>query len=379
MTSVAYSPDESEIVRGMLFGDVMIWKTDTKEIYRLGRHTDAVTSVAFSPDGSRIASGSDDRTVRIWDPTLRETTDKKVEIERLSVALSHDGRWIVTGLLSHIQVWRVSETMTKANDVINKKYMESLALSRDGSRVVIGMWRGDIQVWNHLTNTTECQMSGHSDDVSCVAFSYDGSYVVSGSKDKTIRVWDCHTVNQVALHRHWNEVVCVAFSRDGGRVAFGDDNGIVRIWNISTGEIHRGPNMSEGGVFPVAFSHDDSYVISGSWVWNVTTNKCVKLSTRFQLPDGTRVHSLSKGDFHIYDPVDQETPKDIPRYLLSISPDRDWITGEQAEHNCWIPPQYRAFSKAHISESIVCLQSHSSMIVLDLKYTHRTGRIMPEV
>ena len=114
----------------------------------------------------------------------------------------------------------------------------------------------------------------------------------------------------------------------------------------------------------------------------MTTKVSTKLSERIQLLDGTRVYSLSKNDFHIYDPIDEETTKttkSIPPYLLSISPGRNWITGEQGEHICWIAPQYRAFSKVHIAGSIVCLQSRVGMIVLDLKNTQRAGRIMPGI
>ena len=188
------------------------------------------------------------------------------------------------------------------------------------------------------------------------------------------------------FHRHiTGSTECVAFCHDGGRVAIGD-NGKVWIWNLLTGEIHSEPDrVSERRhwVHSIAFLHDGNHVISGSssrvWIWNVTINESTKLSERIQLPDGTRVHSLSKGNFHIYDPVDQETTNGIPPYLLSISPDRDWITGEQTEHNCWIPPQYQSFLKVHVAKSIACLQSKSSMIVLDLKNIRRAERIMSGV
>ena len=383
--SIAYSPSDNEIVCGLVDGTVMIWNMETNETYILGKHTDAVRSISFSPDGSRIASGSDDRTVRIWDSRLKGTIDEGMHIGWPRVALSHDGQWIVTKSLHHIQVWRVTETMTKTNDLIVENQVWSLALSRDGSRVVIGgtQMKGSIQVWNHLENTIECQMSGHSERVTCVAFFYDGSHVVSGSDDKTVRIWDCHTGNEVALYQHLDWVTCVAFSHNSGRIAFGG-NRTVGIWNPSIGEIHTNPdNMSErlGLVYSVTFSHDDSQIISGwhdeVWIWNVMTNKSTRLSERIQLLDGTRVHSLSKGGFHIYDPIDQETTDGIPPYLLSISPDRDWITDEQGEHICWIPRQYRAFSKVHIAKSIVCLQVDSGMVVLDLKKypTH----VMPRV
>ena len=377
--SVAYSPDDGEIVCGVEGGAVVIWNRETNKTHTLGRHSSssAVQSVAFSPDGSRIASGSTDHTVRIWDPRLRGMIDEDVFSEGLgSVTMSHDGGWIVTASLHHIEVWRVTETVTKANE-LSIEDRECLALSRDGSRVVIGCKAGSIQVWNHLTNKKECQMSGHSDWVECVAFSYDGHRVVSGSYDKTVRIWDCHTGNEVALYQHSNEVTCVAFSRNGGHVVFGSQDGTVQRWNPSTGQADMEPRETDrqGWIFSAqaAFSHDDSHVIyeafDGVWIWNLTTNESTQLSKpRIQLPDGTRVHSLGNQSFHIYDPIDQEMTNDIPPYLLSIPKDCEWIFGEQAEHDCWIPPRHRGFDWVYVAKSIVCLgYKYGHMIVLDLQ------------
>ena len=382
ITSIAYSPNGDEIVYGMRMR-LKIWNTETKETHTLGRHSGWVTSVVFSPNGSRIASGSDDMTVRIWDPRLQGTFAEELDLEGppRDVALSCDGQWIVTTSSDHIQVWTVTETMTMTNGLSINDVVESLALSRDNSRVVIGCGDGSIQVWNHLTNRIECQMSGHSKDVWFVAFSYDGSHVVSGSFDGTVRIWDSHAGNQVALYRHSNMVMCVAFSHDGDRVAVGSWGGMW-IWNPSTGEIHSNPHnkSGRGWVYSIAFSHDGNHVIYGwreeVWIWNVTTNKSTKLLERIQLPDGTRVHSLGKSNFHVYNPVDEEATNDISPYLLSISPDRNWITGEQGEHICWISPQYRAFSEAYIAKSIVCLYSVSSTVVLDLKNTQHAEHVM---
>ena len=375
---VAYSPYAGEIVCGMGNWEVHIWNTETNERRIAGRHSQVITSVSFSPDGSRIASGSDDGTIRIWDPRLKKTINQNV----FQVVASYDS-WCVMVTVSpgHIQVWRVAETMTKTNEL--SIGVRLFALSRDGSRVVTAGVKESIWVWNHLTDTRQRRISDF-EGVSCAAFSYNGGHIVFASRDKTVRIWDFHTRNEIGLYQHSDVAICVAFSRDGGRVAFGSFDSRVWIWDPSTGYTQIEPDNNVNNlervrfVHSVAFSHDGNHVISG-WgfgggvrIWNVTTNESTMLSERIQLPDGTRVHSLGNGDFHVYDPVDQEMTNGMPPYLLSISPDRDWITGEQAEHSCWIPPQYRDFSKAHIAGSIVCLETHrNGMIVLDLKRTPR--------
>ena len=63
ITSIAYSPNDDEIVYGMFLGKVMICNMERKETHTLGSHSASAKSVALSPDGSRIASGSYDGTV----------------------------------------------------------------------------------------------------------------------------------------------------------------------------------------------------------------------------------------------------------------------------------------------------------------------------
>ena len=134
---------------------------------------------------------------------------KELDLGQWRVALSHDGRWIVNMSFHHIQVWRVTEIMTMTNEWGIENEVWSLALLHDGSCVVIGCGDGSIHIWNHLTNTVECQMSGHSGYVWCVAISYNGSYVVSASSNMTVQIWDCHTrtQNQVALYQHSRQVL----------------------------------------------------------------------------------------------------------------------------------------------------------------------------
>jgi WD40 repeat protein len=65
-TTVAYSPDSTQIVGG--YFDLWVWDlASAKRRAVLRGHERQITSVAFSPDGTVIFSGSYDNTARVWD------------------------------------------------------------------------------------------------------------------------------------------------------------------------------------------------------------------------------------------------------------------------------------------------------------------------
>jgi WD40 repeat protein len=362
--SMAFSSDGSRIVSTVgnkeTPGLVYIWCVQTGDLMRtLEGHSNVVMSVAVSPDGSRIASGSIDRTVRIWDPNFNSAGggDRSIVSSEPSLVDSE----------SLARTWRTPDWLSSLDG------LTACALSNDGTRVVIA-GPDMIYVWNHVTNTVECELRGHLGGVVSVAFSHDGNRVVSGSDDGAIRIWDCDTKSVISLYQHSDGVGCVAFSRNDRRVVFRSWDRTVQIWNPATGQIESNLEAQDAVLF-IDFSHDDSYVIYGSiakvCIWNVTTNEVNEFSMssgRLRLPDGTRVYSLGHAQCHIYDPVDQEATNDTPAYLLSITENLDRIIGEQAVHSCWIPPQYRGLRQASIAGSTVCLLLETrQLIILDLK------------
>jgi len=73
-----------------------------------------------------------------------------------------------------------------------------------------------MRLWDAATGAALQTLEGHSGWVDSVAFSLDGQRVVSGSNDRTMRLWDIATGAALQMLKgHSDSVSSVAFSPDG--------------------------------------------------------------------------------------------------------------------------------------------------------------------
>lgn len=130
VTTVAMSPNGRYVAAGSLDKSVRIWDTQTGVLIERTEgeqgHKDSVYSVAFSPNGEHLVSGSLDKTIRMWRLNPRgqypplggahphpvpKTGDCIRTFEGhndfvLSVALTPDGQWVMSGSKDRgVQFW----------------------------------------------------------------------------------------------------------------------------------------------------------------------------------------------------------------------------------------------------------------------------------
>jgi len=209
-------------------------------------HSDSVLSVALSADGKYVLTGSFDKTARLWDAA----TGQEVRI--------------FTG---HI------------NGVL------SVAFSADGKYVLTGSFDKTARLWDAATGQEVHVFSGHTDAVYSVAFSPDGKYVLTGSSDKTARLWDAATGQEVRVFTsHADAVLGVAFSPDGKHILTGSRDATARLWDAATGQEVRVFSGHSGAVAGVAFSSNGQYVLTGSWsgtarLWDAATAQTIRVFT----------------------------------------------------------------------------------------------------
>jgi len=252
MRSLALSSDSARILAGGNMGALVLMDVRTgAELHRFqGHQAGLVRSVALSPDGTRALSGGFDGTMRLWDiksgRELWSITLAKNGIRShvYCVAFSLDGKQLlactgneihirdvkrrvvlqfrqltrgVTGVFSpdcrrllwgdtagvvHVLDMRTSRELrqfraqpcpgalsSSPQPEFSGTAVVSLALARDGHRLVSGHIDGTVRMWNAATGKELHCAARHTDEVTSVACSRDGKWALSGSRDRTLRLW----------------------------------------------------------------------------------------------------------------------------------------------------------------------------------------------
>jgi WD40 repeat protein len=149
--------------------------------------------ISYFPDGKQMVSASGDKTVRLWDLEAgKEIEEARVvrEQEVRAVAVSRDGRWVIT---AGGNPFRVGPGELKACEVDT----------------------GIVKTFD-----------GHSRQITCIDISLDSKQLASGSSDGTARIWSLDTGEPVAgPFEHVGWIGAVRFSQDSKKLAVSSNGG----------------------------------------------------------------------------------------------------------------------------------------------------------
>ncbi|KAF8492125.1 WD40-repeat-containing domain protein [Gautieria morchelliformis] len=180
VTSVAISPDGRLVAAGSLDTIVRLWDANTGVLIdRLVGHKDSVYSVAFTPDGKGLVSGSLDQTLKHWD---------------LGPLLRHAQRGTEGGAGQSEKGCACTVNFTG-----HKDYVLSVAVSHDSQWVVSGSKDRCVQFWDLRTAQAQLMLQGHKNSVISIDLSPTGGMLATGSGDWGARLCACGCSRSLSL------------------------------------------------------------------------------------------------------------------------------------------------------------------------------------
>ncbi|WPG98143.1 Hypothetical protein R9X50_00092900 [Acrodontium crateriforme] len=203
--SLDFASDGRHIASGSGDRTIRLWDLETNSCILALQIEDGVTTVAISPDTRYVAAGSLDKSVRIWDIQTGNMVER-TEGEQghkdsvYSVAFSPNGQHLVSGSLDKtIRMWKLNQSSyrtagTKNGECIrtfegHKDFVLSVALTPDGNWVMSGSKDRGVQFWDPETGHAQLMLQGHKNSVISVAPSPTGTLFATGSGDMKARIW----------------------------------------------------------------------------------------------------------------------------------------------------------------------------------------------
>ncbi len=229
-------------------------------------HRDQVNALAFSPDGALLASAGY-REVKLW-RRPRDVQKLALADAGTRVAVSPDGKWLVTGgddgniKVCELPGGKVAQSFRATNGAVM-----ALAFSPDNARIAcasadksITVWAigqqtarvetpaevnavvwlvdklasagadGVIRVWSDALVPVK-ELPGHAGAVTALAARE--ALLLSGGADGTVRAWDVEKAQANVQMNHAGPVTAVAIRGDGKVFASAGANNIAKLWDAA--------------------------------------------------------------------------------------------------------------------------------------------------
>ena len=159
-----------------------------------------------------------------------------------SIGLSRDGSKLAAGdSAGQIVVWNVDKSGKLIEQPVRRLELGSrqraVAMSPDGNSIAAAGDSGKILVWTLTEDRKPVELKGHDTAVNTLKFSDDGSRLVSGGDDRTVKIWSIADQRLLVSQKVIYSVQCVDWSRDGKIVVAGtsstaDSSGVAYAWEV---------------------------------------------------------------------------------------------------------------------------------------------------
>jgi WD40 repeat protein len=302
-------------------------------------------------------------------PTWKIAADVDVRANDVEFDKRYGDLFATANVDGTITLWKVGRKSRLARfDSMNgavrtgTQDLKSLNFSADGTRLVAGGSRGQIEVWNLDTGrlVTRPFGGGRMGVVNSVAFAPNRKTVASANADGTVRIWNATNGQQIGDpikaapegSAFRVAVNAVTFSPNGRVIASLSDDGSISFWDAQT---HERIRQTDSASTTVGTGGDeliyrpDGRVIatvsaSGLHMWDARSGRTVPAPKTDSIgafafrPDGKMLATASiAGPVRLYDPITVASVGNPPpgsfRYVdgLAFSPSGKFLAAAESD------------------------------------------------
>jgi WD40 repeat protein len=298
--SVAFSPDDRLVASGGEDQTIKLWNVGSHALRgTLTGHSDIVSAVAFAQE--TLVSTSWDRTIRTWDVDAIEPRGSLPAASSpvVALAVTSDGRRLLTANADQsLVLWKSTMVQGQRTGSLGqyRAFPWSAAFSPDGASLAVAAGgfedETDLCLYDLATKAEKYRIA-FPDSVRSIAFAPKGDVLALGFAKKRLLLVNAATGDELAVLEEQPtdaqpaprvRFTQVVFSGDGKLLAATWlDNGI-RIYDVEQRKLIKTLHGHTERVLSIAFSPDQTQLISGSQdktaiVWDLD-----HAERRFSLP-----------------------------------------------------------------------------------------------
>jgi serine/threonine-protein kinase len=203
---VGFSPDGKHGLSSSDEGTARMWKlTDGAEVAQFRVRSKQARAGILLPDGRRLLTADSRGALELWDLSTRKQI-KHIQMAGDwmvdALALTPDGRQALVAGVAGVRVHDLDTGRETRRFQENDEEHHGVALSPDGRWLLTGGFDGQVRLWNYQTGELAHVLGSHNSFVFAVAFAPDGRLATSGgggvnqdgkflaSTDLDIRLWN---------------------------------------------------------------------------------------------------------------------------------------------------------------------------------------------
>jgi WD40 repeat protein len=233
-------------------------------------HRPGVRAVALSADGRWLVTGGDHAGASLWEVGKGRVTDFDAAAPPavLCLRFSADSSILAIGYdNASLNLWDVRSGKLRTTLTDNEKLDHALAFSPDGVMLATGNVVGGVKLWEVASGKLLDTLVGHNRPVHALAFSHDGRMLASGCCGGKLKLWDI--IERQGRQRpgarvQRDTVEALAFSPDGSVLASAAVGEGVKIWAVAADRAPATIPAADHAILDVMFSPDGQSVLASS-------------------------------------------------------------------------------------------------------------------